>query len=267
MTLTNAAYHVLNTPEADEKVRLTFVYAEQWQKGEISEVGTTAPPDHPARPQKPELLNPRDMPRRRLGTQAGRTALIHAICHIELNAIDLAWDMVARFTYEDLPKAFFEDWVQVAYDEAVHFQLLNDRLKDFNATYGDYPAHNGLWDAAQKTQDDIMARCALVPMLLEPRGLDTTPPTVERLRRLGDEKTANIMARIGTEEIPHVAAGTRWFNYMTEKRGLNPQKTFQTFVRKRFKGVLKAPFNVKARNEAGLTEDYYLPVSDLAENV
>lgn len=264
MTLTKAACDVLNTADAKEKVRRTYIYTQQWQNGDISDIGDALPPDHPARPDKPELRSPKDMPRRRLGSEAGRIALIHAIAHIELNAIDLAWDIMARFAHEDLPKAFYDDWVQVAYDEAVHFELLEDRLNDFDVSYGDHPAHNGLWDAAYSTRDDLMARCALVPMLLEPRGLDTTPQTVERLRRMGDDKTADIMDRIGFEEIAHVQAGTRWFNYLAKCRDLNPQETYQTFVRERFKGTLKSPFNTEARNQAGLSEDYYIPVSDLA---
>ncbi len=262
MTLCEAACHVLNTAEADEKVRLTFDYVQAWNDGKIAEVGRMSPPDHPARPEKPALLYPRDMPRRRLGSLAGRTALIHAIAHIELNAIDLAWDIMARFEYENLPRAFFDDWVKVAYDEAVHFKLLTERLADLDHAYGDLPAHNGLWDAASQTSDDLMARCALVPMLLEPRGLDTTPPTVEKLRRGGDDKTADIMHRIGHEEIDHVAAGTRWFNYLAEKRQLDPVTTYHEFIRNRYKSDLKAPFNKEARDQAGLTPEYYEPLSN-----
>jgi len=202
------------------------------------------------------------MPRRRMGSREGRVALIHAIAHIELNAIDLAWDIIARFTHEDLPRDFYDDWVKVAYDEAVHFNLLNTRLHDFDAAYGDCPAHNGLWDAAYKTRHDLMARCALVPMVLEPRGLDTTPPTVAKLRGLNDHKTADIFERIAEEEIPHVAAGTRWFTYMAEKRTVDPIPTYHTLVKTLFKGTLKAPFNEPARTQAGLLPDYYIPLSE-----
>jgi len=265
MTLSEAACIILNTADAHLKVRRTYEYVDAWKNGTITEVGDQQPPDTPGRPTKPQLCSPKEMPRRRLGTESGRIALIHAIAHIELNAIDLAWDIMARFTHEDMPKEFFDDWIEVAFDEAVHFELLNNRLKDFDIQYGDHPAHNGLWDAAYSTRDDIMARCALVPMLLEPRGLDTTPQTVERLRRMEDAKTADIMERIGFEEIAHVRAGTRWFNYIAERRGLNPQNTYQGFVRERFNSVLKSPFNTEARNDAGLTADYYMPVSDLAD--
>lgn len=261
MTLCDAALAVLKTADPLEKVRLTFLYYDQWLSGEISDIGQQTPPDHPARPDRPPLLSPRDMPRRRLGSREGRVALIHAIAHIELNAIDLAWDIIARFTHENLPCDFYRDWVKVAYDEAVHFELLNNRLQDFDARYGDCPAHNGLWDAAYKTRHDLMARCALVPMVLEPRGLDTTPPTVAKLRDLGDDTTADILARIGEEEIPHVAAGTRWFTHMANKRGLDPIPTYHDLVRTLFKGTLKAPFNELARTQAGLLPEYYIPLS------
>lgn len=265
LSLTQAACDVLNTANPQEKVRRTFHYVSLWQDGHITEIGDKTPPRHPARPKKPELLNPRDMPRRRPGTTQGRIAFIHSITHIELNAIDIAWDMIARFKSDHFPKEFYDDWVQVAYDEAVHFQLLNDRLADFDATYGDCPAHNGLWDAALDSMDDVMARCALVPMLLEPRGLDTTPSAVKKLRNIGDDKTADIMQRIGMEELPHVAAGTRWFNFEAKRRGLDAPKTYQDYIRSRFNGILKSPFNEEARTKAGLTPDYYIPVSDLAD--
>lgn len=261
MTLSEACIHVLNTPDALEKVRLTYQYAKDWQQGRITTIGAAPVADFPARPDKPELLAPKDMPRRRLGSEAGRIALIHAIAHIELNAIDLAWDIMVRFAHEDLPKEFYDDWVKVAFDEAVHFELLNDRLSDFDATYGDHPAHNGLWDAAYQTRDDLMARCALVPMVLEPRGLDTAPPTIEKLKRQGDDKTAAIMERIGFEEIAHVRAGTSWFNFMAERRGLDPITTYHKLIKERFKGGLKAPFNDKAREQAGLMRAYYEPLS------
>jgi len=261
--LCSAACHVLNTANATEKVKLTFDYAKAWKDVSITSVGQCAPQDHPARPEKPALLPPREVPRRRLGSETGRIALIHAIAHIELNAIDLAWDIMARFSYEDLPKPFFDDWVQVAEDEAIHFNLLENRLQDFDHTYGDLPAHNGLWDTAFKSKDDLMTRLALVPMLMEPRGLDTTPPTVERLRRMGDEKTAEIMDQIGFEEIAHVAAGTRWFNFMAAKRGVDQIETYHTIVRKYFKGGLKPPFNKEARDQAGLKPEYYEPLSQI----
>ncbi|MBL4691841.1 MAG: ferritin-like domain-containing protein, partial [Magnetovibrio sp.] len=201
MNLSQAACDVLTQPDPAEKVRLTFEMGERWKNGDIEDVGHTLPPDVPARPSKPHLRSPSDMPKRSPGTGKRRTALVHAIAHIELNAIDLAWDAVARFVCEDMPKAYFDDWVQVAVDEARHFEMLNHRLHQLDATYGDFPAHNGLWEAAQTTKDDILDRMALVPMILEARGLDTTPATVARLKQNGDPDTANIMALIAKEEI------------------------------------------------------------------
>jgi len=204
---------------------------------------------------------PRDMPRRSKAGVEGRRAFLHAIAHIELNAIDLAWDIIARFTGEDMPRAFFDDWVQVAVDEANHFDMLCQRLRDLDSDYGAYPAHDGLWEAAANTMDDLMARLALVPMVLEARGLDTTPAAVRRLRGNGDHETAAILETIGREEIPHVAAGVRWFEFLARRRRLDAIPTFREIISQRFNGNLKAPFNETARHQAGMSEDYYLHVS------
>lgn len=256
-TLTEAACGVLAAPEPAEKVRLTYLYAKAWQNGEISELGNTGPPDRPGRPPKPQLCIPADMPKRSKGSGKRRTALIHAIAHIELNAIDLAWDVVARFVDENLPKAFSDDWVQVAVDEAKHFEMLVARLQELEADYGDFPAHDGLWEAALSTRDDVLDRLVLVPMALEARGLDTTPATVERLKSNGDEITADIMFQIAEDEVSHVAAGVRWFEYVCEKRGLDPVPTFKTRITKTLKGRLKPPFNHAARDLAGMNRAYY----------
>jgi len=256
-TLTQAACGVMGAPDPAEKVRLTYLYARAWQDGEISELGNSVPPDHPGRPPKPELCMPADMPKRSKGSGKRRTALIHAIAHIELNAIDLAWDAVARFVDEDFPKAYSDDWVQVAVDEAKHFEMLVARLHELDAEYGDFPAHNGLWEAALTTRDDVLDRMVLVPMALEARGLDTTPATVDRLTANNDIATADIMAKIADDEVSHVAAGVRWFEYICEKRGLDPVLTFKTRITKTLKGRLKPPFNHAARDLAGMNRDYY----------
>ena len=256
-TLTGAACRVLSEPDPAEKVRLTYLYGQAWRDGEISKIGDTFPPDRPARPVKPELTSPADMPKRSKGTGKRRTALIHAIAHIELNAIDLGWDAVARFVQSDFPKQFYDDWVQVAVDEAKHFELLQARLVELDAAYGDFPAHDGLWEAATATKHDVLDRMALVPMTLEARGLDTTPATVKRLTQNGDEATANIMALIGEEEIDHVAAGVRWFEFTCEQRGLEPISTFKSLTIKNLKGSLKPPFNHAARDKADMNPAYY----------
>lgn len=257
-TLTAAACQVLGTAEPDQKVQLTYDFAQSWREGALTKIGNTTPPDHPARPAKPVLCHPGDMPKRSTGSGQRRTNLIHAIAHIELNAIDLAWDVVARFAPLGLPKGFYDDWVQVAEDEARHFELLDTRLGELNSGYGELPAHNGLWEAALNTADDILPRMALAPMLLEARGLDTTPPTVKKLRANGDDATADIMELIGREEIDHVAAGVRWFEHVCAERGLDPVPTFKDLVAERFKGQIKGPFDTQARDQAGMHPDYYL---------
>ena len=199
--------------------------------------------------------------RRNLGSAAGRVALLHALAHIELNAIDLAWDIVGRFSRDDLPKAFFDDWVGVAAEEAEHFSLLDARLADLGAAYGDLPAHDGLWEAAAATAHDLLARLAVVPLVLEARGLDVTPEMIRRLERAGDLDSAVILERIYTDEIGHVAVGARWFARLCEQRGLDPSATFQANVRRYFTGALKPPFNLAARDEAGLPADFYAPLA------
>ncbi|MCW8914821.1 MAG: ferritin-like domain-containing protein [Magnetovibrio sp.] len=255
-TLTQAACEVLATPEPIDKIRLTYAYGKAWKNGTIVDIGNTTPSSRPARPDKPVLCAPADMPKRSTGGGKRRINLIHAIAHIELNAIDLGWDAIARFG-PSLPKAFSDDWVQIAMDEAVHFELLEQRLNELDARYGDLPAHDGLWEAAEKTSDDILARMALAPMLLEARGLDTTPGTVKKLRTNGDDATADIMERIGEEEIDHVAAGVRWFEYVCKVRSLKPVPTFKNLVATHFKGKIKPPFNTEARTRAKMSTGYY----------
>jgi uncharacterized ferritin-like protein (DUF455 family) len=202
------------------------------------------------------------MPKRRaFGSQAGRIALLHALAHIELNAIDLGWDIIARFSGEDLSRAFFDDWVGVATEEAAHFALLADRLGDFGVCYGDLPAHDGLWGAAAATADDLLARLAVVPLVLEARGLDVTPEMVARLERVGDRPSAEILRRIYRDEIGHVAIGLRWFDRLCRAHGLVPEEVFHERVRRCFKGDLKPPFNHEARAAAGFSPRYYEPLA------
>ncbi len=200
------------------------------------------------------------MPKRRaFGAPAGRLALLHALAHIELNAIDLAWDIVARFSGEGLAREFYGDWAGVAAEEALHFELLAARLGDFAAAYGDLPAHDGLWEAAAATADDLVARLAVVPLVLEARGLDVTPRMAARLDRAGDAPSAAILRRIYRDEIGHVAVGARWFEQVCRERGLIPEDAFKDRVRRCFKGELKPPFNHEARAAAGLPVAYYAP--------
>ncbi len=204
------------------------------------------------------LRPPRDMPRRRnFGSLAGRVALLHALAHIELNAIDLAWDLVARFGDAGLPRAFFDDWLGVAAEEAEHFALLSGRLAALGSAYGDLPAHDGLWEAAAVTAHDLVARLAVVPLVLEARGLDVTPAMILRLERAGDHDSAAILGRVYQDEIGHVAVGVRWFELLCRERGLDPQAAFHDRVRRYFTGALKPPFNREARDRAGFPTAYY----------
>jgi uncharacterized ferritin-like protein (DUF455 family) len=225
-------------------------------------IGDPVAISRPARPDRPELLPPRDMPKRRnFGTPAGGIALLHALAHIELNAIDLAWDIIARFADHTMPREFCDDWVDVAAEEAEHFTLLADRLISLGSAYGALPAHDGLWEAASVTAHDLLARLAVVPLVLEARGLDVTPEMMLRLERAGDPASTAILRRIYEDEIGHVAAGARWFAQLCRDGGLDREATFQDRVREYFKGALKPPFNREARTLAGLPAGYYEPLA------
>jgi len=205
----------------------------------------------PGRPPRPELVDASKVPRRRLGGDAGRAALVHAVAHIEFNAINLAMDAVYRF--RGMPLAYYADWLSVAADEAHHFQLLQERLQAFGMEYGDLPAHNGLWEMAEKTADSCLVRMALVPRVLEARGLDVTPGMIQRLRAAGDHATVSALEVILEEEVRHVAIGTRWFRYCCGRRGLDPASTFLDLLKSRYGGVPRGPFNLEARYEAGFS--------------
>ena len=218
-------------------------------------------PDVPARPDRPELLPPNRMPKRgRGGSDRARIALIHALAHIECVAIDLAVDMAGRFGGA-LPRAFIDDWLSVAADEAMHFALLQRRLDQLGSHYGALPAHDGLWEAARETAHDVMARLAVVPMVLEARGLDITPATIARADERGDFATARILQRIFSDEIRHVWIGTRWFESCCQAMNRDPADLWKTLVKSHFRGELKPPFNDSARSRAGLTRDYYMALA------
>jgi uncharacterized ferritin-like protein (DUF455 family) len=261
-TLAEAAGAVLGTADARAKAAASRAAAARWHAGKIAEIGSAAAPERPARPAHPELKLPRDMPQRRAaGTAATRIALLHAVAHIELNAIDLAWDIVARFASPDLPREFFDDWVRVGDDEAKHFLLLSGRLEALGAAYGNLPAHDGLWQAAHETRHGLLARLAIVPLVLEARGLDVTPAMIARFDRLGDAESAAALRVIYADEIGHVAAGRRWFEWECARRGVAPVETWRALVRKHFKGALKPPFNDEARSAAGFPIEYYGPAN------
>ncbi|MEZ5872245.1 MAG: ferritin-like domain-containing protein [Nitratireductor sp.] len=246
--------------EADLVIKVAKVNAlnRAWFRRTLSlRSGPARLPDRPGRPEKPELLPPNQVPRRRIGTVKGRIALIHALCHIELNAIDLALDIVARFASVMLPRSFFDGWMMVAFEEAKHFSLLRKRLNDLDADYGDLPAHDGLWEAASLTASDLRARLALVPLVLEARGLDVTPSLIESVLRAGDEETSNILKIIYEDEKGHVAVGAKWFRFLCRRDGDDPAASFQKLVRENFRGQLKPPFNDRARAQSGITPAFY----------
>lgn len=260
ISVAKAALDALQAKNAPDKVKLTFSGSRAWFNGELDFRFDQAAPKRPGRPKKPELLLPKDMPRRRNAkARAARVAMLHAISHIELNAIDLAWDIVLRFGGE-MPREFSDDWIKVADDEARHFNLLENRLNEFDSYYGALPAHDGLWKSAESTSHDLLARLAIVPLVLEARGLDVTPGLIKKFRGAGDHKSVDALQIIYTEEIDHVKAGHKWFNYLCKKEQRDPHETFQRLVKKYFSGHLKPPFNTEARNDAGLFEAFYLPL-------
>jgi uncharacterized ferritin-like protein (DUF455 family) len=257
-SLSEAACAVLRAKKPEEKVALSHRIAAAWRAGRIAAIGAASPPERPERPALPILMPPRDMKRRRGGgSPDNRIALLHALAHIELNAIDLAWDLIARFAASDLPREFFDDWVNVADEEAAHHALIARRLNELGAAYGDLPAHDGLWEAAQATAHDLLARLAIVPLVLEARGLDVTPDMILRLKRHGDEASAAALQVIYDEEIGHVACGQRWFRWESAKRGLEPVAAYRDLVGRHFRGALKPPFNRAARDAAGFDASFY----------
>jgi len=211
------------------------------------------PMGNPGRPPRPELVDASRVPRRRLGSEAGRAALVHAIAHIEFNAINLALDAAYRF--RSMPPEFYRDWVSVAVDEANHFKLLEGRLRQLDSFYGAFPAHNGLWEMAEKTADSCLVRMALVPRVLEARGLDVTPWMIQRLAAMGDRETIDILEVILSEEVRHVAIGTRWYRYCCALDKRDPLATFLELLKQNYPGSLRGPFNLEARFAAGFTPE------------
>jgi len=204
------------------------------------------------RPGRPRLVSPRELPKRGLGTVEGRVALVHAIAHIEFNAINLGLDAALRF--DRMPDEYYRDWLRVAHDEARHFRMLRQRLIELGSDYGELPAHNGLWDMAEKTAHDALIRMALVPRVLEARGLDVTPGMIERLRQVNDFDTVELLEVILEEEEAHVAIGTRWFQHCCELRGVDADSTFDALLKRYYAGQLRGPFNLPARRRAGFSE-------------
>ena len=267
--LAHMADDVLRTADGRTKTALSRDYAAQWQAaraaGEIPEIGTANPPDMPARPARPELLNPRDVPKRKPGTPEGRIAILHAVAHIELNAVDLHWDLIARFCDTQFPIGFYDDWVKAADEESKHFNLMCDCLEAHGSHYGALPAHAGMWRAAEDTAHDLMGRLAVVPMVLEARGLDVTPGMIKLFQQAKDTQTIDALNVIYAEEVHHVAYGSKWFHYLCGRDTLDPTPTFHELVGKYFHSSLKPPFNEEKRAEAGIPPDFYWPLAGPAK--
>ncbi|WP_296474994.1 ferritin-like domain-containing protein [Roseinatronobacter sp.] len=267
-SLRDMAVEVLSTADGRDKTAISRKHAATWfaarKAGAPLPVGTCTPPDRPARPAQPELLDPRDVPRRRPGTPQGRAAILHAIAHIELNAVDLHWDLVARFPEIDMPMGFFDDWVKAADEESKHFNLICDCLERLDSHYGAMPAHAGMWRAAEDTARDILGRLAVVPMVLEARGLDVTPGMIQIFKQAREDQTVEALEVIYAEEVGHVAYGSKWFNFLCGRRGLDPQPVFLELVRRYFHSPLKPPFNEEKRAQAGLPPDFYWPLTQPA---
>ncbi|PIE14586.1 MAG: hypothetical protein CSA70_01000 [Rhodobacterales bacterium] len=262
------AVEVLTCADGRAKTALSHRHAATWfaarAEGRDIPVGAAQPPLRPSRPEKPELLDPRDVPKRKPGSPQGRIALLHAVAHIELNAVDLHWDIIARFCDVEMPTGFYDDWVKAADEESKHFNLVCDCLERAGSHYGALPAHAGMWRAAQDTAKDIMGRLAVVPMVLEARGLDVTPGMIEIFRKAGDTEAVQALEVIYSEEVGHVAYGSKWFHFLCGRHNIDPKDEFHRLVRSYFKGALKPPFNEEKRAEAGLPPDFYWPLTETA---
>ena len=254
MELYSACLRAMNESDPAHKCALARALYQNWIEGNVAmdEAAPVQAISEPGRPDKPVLVSPLEVPRRKITSPAGRAALLHAITHIEFNAINLALDAAYRF--RGMPRDFYGDWLKVAAEEALHFSLLRDHLQNQGYAYGDFPAHNGLWEMAAKTAHDPLVRMALVPRVLEARGLDATPAIVEKFRAVRDERAVEILAIVERDEIGHVAIGSRWYLYLCEQRGLEPLQTFRDLLKAYDAPPLKPPFNIEGRKAGGFSE-------------
>ncbi|WP_460188708.1 ferritin-like domain-containing protein [Thiomicrorhabdus hydrogeniphila] len=241
--------------DLNQKVTQLSKLQEDWSNDvfEMTPTKTIVRVPDAGRPEKPVLVPPKDLPRRRLGSNEGHASLMHSIAHIEFNAVNLALDAVYRF--QDMPYEYYRDWLGVAGEESYHFQMVREHLNHLGYEYGDMPAHDGLWMTTYETDHDPLIRMALVPRTLEARGLDVTPPMISKLRSIGDKRGVEILKILLRDEIGHVEVGTRWFRYLCAERDLNPFNEFQHIIKNYFHGDLRGPFNFEARQEAGFSEE------------
>jgi len=241
----------LAVSEIGQKIALTVAFAADWQAGKLDWQDTTPVKLTCGRPAKPELVPHKQVQQRNPQTPEGRAHLLHAIVHIEFTAINLAIDHAARF--RGLPKQYYADWIGVAAEEAEHFQLLRQRLQSLGHDYGDFPAHASLWDMAEKTEHDVLVRMALVPRLLEARGLDATPPIQRKLEAAGDHESARVLDIILRDEIGHVGLGDRWFRHLCAERDVEPEATYRHLLGEFHAPWPQAPMNEAARLAAGFS--------------
>ena len=261
--LLNTAWEILNISDPQQKVTQTYSAFDKFSEVDlhVETIDLNLPVQHlniPGRPDKPELVQPRTLPRRGLNTLEGRATLLHAICHIEFNAINLALDAVYRF--RDMPAQYYLDWLKVAKEEAYHFSLLRDYLEELGFAYGDFAAHNGLWEMAVETEHDVLIRMALVPRVLEARGLDVTPGIMKKFESVNDTRANEILTIIERDEIGHVDIGSKWYRYCCDLRKVDHDKTFRDLLQKYLKSGVKKPINHKARLQAGFSQheiDYF----------
>ncbi len=242
----------LRENDADAKLAMVRRLRPLLAGGVPAEFGAIHDVHAPGRPEKPILVHPSKLPRRKVNTPEGRAVMLHAIVHIEFNAINLALDAVQRFP--GMPEQFYADWLQVAEEEAYHFEILRGHLRHLGGEYGDHAAHNGLWEMAEKTSHDVLHRMALVPRVLEARGLDVTPGIQQKLKQAGDLNAVSLLDIIFRDEVGHVEIGSRWFRYLCEQRGLAAEATFFELIEAYFPDGLHGPYSVDARRTAGFSE-------------
>jgi uncharacterized ferritin-like protein (DUF455 family) len=250
MSMRRAAYQALLETDPARKVALTRA-AHALREAPLADLDHAYVAAHPGRPAKPELVHPARVPSRGLGSSAGRAALIHAIAHIEFNAINLALDAACRFA--GMPEDYYRDWMQVAVEEALHFSLLVEHLASYGHAYGDFAAHGSLWEMAEKTRGDVLARMALVPRILEARGLDVTPAIQVKLSRHGEARAVEILDIILRDEVGHVAIGNRWYGWLCGQRGLDPAAHFEALSLRYDAPKVRPPFNREGRLRGGFT--------------
>ncbi|MBA3582316.1 MAG: ferritin-like domain-containing protein [Gammaproteobacteria bacterium] len=237
-----------------KKCQMTDEIVLAWHAGLLSRAANSHPQrlEKVGRPLKPSLVHPRELTKRSIFTEQGRIVFMHAIAHIEFNAINLALDAAYRF--RDMPDDYYGDWLSVASEEVKHFRAVCVYLEKYSAQYGDFPGHDGLWDMTLRTDHDVLVRMALVPRVMEARGLDVTPKMIADCERAGDPQAAAVLSLIYTEEIRHVEIGSRWFVYCCEQRNLNPETVFFDLIQEYMRGSLRGPFNDRARRLAGFSE-------------